>query len=161
MPLDIQNRRQKPRLQTQQIEDIVKTICLAIAPRIQRRWPDISIVLTGDDTIHELNRDWRGKDKPTDVLSFSQLEGLPGVQLPVADPAPYQAWGDVVISYDTAMRQATQRGHDLETEIKILLVHGILHLLGHDHVHGGWQARRMRQEEERLLTQLRKSKRTS
>lgn len=154
MPLDIQNRRQKPRLRTQQIQHIVKTICLNIAPQIQRRWPDISIVLTGDANIHALNRTWRQKDKPTDVLSFSQLEGLAGVALPVANPAAYPAWGDVVISYDTAMRQAVERGHDLKTEIEILLVHGILHLLGHDHVHGGWQARRMRTEEARLLRKL-------
>ncbi len=78
-----------------------------------------------DDTaIRVLNREWRGMDKPTDVLSW-----------PLEDDAPAgteDALGDVVISLDTAQRQAQARGWTLEEETALLLVHGILHLLGHE-----------------------------
>lgn len=87
---------------------------------------ELSVLLTDDATIHPLNRDWRGKDRPTDVLSFSQLEGDPVPGLPLV-------LGDVVISLETAQRQADERGHSLENEVQVLLVHGIVHLLGHDH----------------------------
>jgi probable rRNA maturation factor len=92
-----------------------------------------------------LNNSWRGKDKSTDVLSFSQVEGM------AVPPGGPHLLGDVVISMPTAARQAVARGHTLEEEMARLLVHGILHLLGHDHVHGGWQAKKMRAEERRLL----------
>jgi len=95
-----------------------------------------------------LNNSWRGKDKTTDVLSFSQMEGV----RPQGDGP--DLLGDVVISMPTALRQAVARGHTLEEEMARLLVHGILHLLGHDHVHGGWQAKKMRAEERRLLMAL-------
>ncbi len=77
-----------------------------------------------DPAIHALNRDWRGLDKPTDVLSW-----------PLEDDAPAgteDALGDVVISLDTARRQAAARGWTLAEETALLLVHGILHLLGHE-----------------------------
>ena len=101
-------------------------------------------MVTNDEEIHQLNRTWRGKDKPTDVLSFSQIEGV---------PAPHSSpiLGDVVISAETAKRQAETAGCSLEEEITRLLVHGILHLLGHDHVHGGRQAAKMKREEKRLM----------
>lgn len=87
---------------------------------------ELSVLLTDDATVHPLNRDWRGKDRPTDVLSFSQVEGepIPGAPLML---------GDVIISVETASRQADERGHSLARELQILLVHGIVHLLGYDH----------------------------
>jgi len=103
----------------------------------------LSILLTTDADIHELNRAFRGKDRPTDVLSFSQWEGEP----PQADQA---LLGDIAISLETASRQARTRGHSLEHELQHLLVHGVLHLLGHDHVKAPKAARRMRKEERRL-----------
>lgn len=113
---------------------------------------DLSVVLADDATIHTLNLKWRGKDKETDVLSFSQREGD-------AFPAPSQApmLGDVVISMDTAQRQAQKIGHSLEDEVARLLVHGVLHLLGHDHVQGGAQSRKMKAEEARILEILKRS----
>lgn len=101
---------------------------------------ELSIVLTDDPTIHALNKEWRHKDKPTDVLSFPQ-----------ADFERTRVLGDVIISVETAARQAPRFGNDLPAELDRLLVHGILHLIGHDHVHGGPQARKMKREEERLL----------
>ena len=98
-----------------------------------------------DAGIQELNNTWRAKDKPTDVLSFPQADG----KVTAGDFVP--CLGDVVISADTAANQAIRIGHSLEDEYRRLLVHGVLHLLGHDHVHGGHQARNMKQEENRLL----------
>jgi probable rRNA maturation factor len=82
-------------------------------------------LLTDDSEIQALNRQWRGKDKPTDVLSW------PGFSAP-QPPVMGESLGDVAISLDTAARQATARGWDLEDEVALLLVHGILHLLGHE-----------------------------
>ncbi|MCX6367079.1 MAG: rRNA maturation RNase YbeY [Armatimonadetes bacterium] len=84
---------------------------------------EVSVLIVTDDAIQQLNRDWREKDKPTDVLSWPQSE--PG------EPLTEQL-GDVVISRDTAERQALARGWELEDELALLLVHGILHLLGHE-----------------------------
>lgn len=87
---------------------------------------ELSVVLCTDAFIQPLNREYRGFDKPTDVLSFSQREGEE------ADPDDPML-GDVIISLDTAVRQAAERGHSLAVEVRVLLLHGILHLLGYDH----------------------------
>ena len=91
----------------------------------------VSILLCADRRIHTLNREWRGQDKPTDVLSFSQLEEHRGKKAkpPVQPGVPYLL-GDVVISVQTAAKQAQKRGATLDEELRFLLVHGILHLLG-------------------------------
>ena len=86
-----------------------------------RRDLDVALRLTDDPTIHTLNRDWRGKDKPTDVLAFAQRE---------AAAADAQLLGDIVISVETARRQA-RRG--LYAELVHLASHGLCHLLGYDH----------------------------
>jgi probable rRNA maturation factor len=86
-----------------------------------RRDLDVALRLTDDPTIHALNRDWRGKNKPTDVLAFAQRE---------AAAADSQLLGDIVISVDTARRQA-RRG--LYAELVHLASHGLCHLLGYDH----------------------------
>ena len=88
---------------------------------------ELSLVLCVDAFIHPLNRDYRGRDAATDVLAFAQREGEAGDK---EDPI----LGDVVVSVETAERQARERGHTLERELEILMVHGILHLLGYDHM---------------------------
>ena len=90
---------------------------------------ELSIVLTDDATIHELNRTYRHTDAPTDVLSFAQGEGDAFVAPDEAAPH----LGDVVISLETARRQADDYALALQDEVSHLLVHGILHLLGYDH----------------------------
>ena len=92
---------------------------------------ELSIVLCDDDFIHKLNREHRAKDKPTDVLSFPQAE----FTAPEC-PAPghfLHLLGDVVISLDTAERQAQSRKRSLLEEVRFLLGHGVLHLVGYDH----------------------------
>jgi len=102
---------------------------------------ELSLSLVGDARIQRLNREWRGKDKPTDVLSF------PAGDMPAVGLRPL---GDVIISLDTAKRAARAFGTTLEQELALYLAHGLLHLLGHDH-HAKADARRMAREERRLL----------
>ncbi len=86
---------------------------------------DLTVVLGGDDRIQSLNRDFLKHDSPTDVLSFPANE---------ADPESGRLYlGDVVISLPQATKQAAERGHPLEAEVQLLVAHGTLHLLGHDH----------------------------
>lgn len=85
---------------------------------------EVSVLLTTDARMRELNRSFRGKNKPTDVLSFPAF-ALQG-------SAPRLA-GDVAVSLETAQRQADEHGHSLAEEVRILLLHGLLHLAGFDH----------------------------
>ena len=87
---------------------------------------ELSVLLTDDKKIRELNKEYRGQDRATDVLSFPQNEGE-------ENEPDYHLMGDVVISTVTAKRQASQHGLSLEEEIVLLLIHGILHLLGFNH----------------------------
>lgn len=89
---------------------------------------ELSVALVDDGAIRELNRDYRHKDKPTDVLAFAMEEGAPS-------PAPQGArmLGDVIVSIETAARQARKRRRPLLDELTMLLAHGLLHLLGYDH----------------------------
>jgi probable rRNA maturation factor len=111
---------------------------------------EISVVLTDDAVIHEMNRDYRGYDKATDVLSFAQNDTLPAAPaLPSSTDAP-QLLGDIVISVDTAVRQAAQHGVTLDRELALLAVHGLLHLLGYeDETEAG--AALMREREREIL----------
>lgn len=90
---------------------------------------ELSVALVDDATIHDLNRHYRRRNRPTDVLSFSMTEGEPP---PVVAGVP-ELLGDVVISVPTARRQARKRRRPLLEELTTLLAHGLLHLLGHDH----------------------------
>ncbi len=116
------------------------------------------MVVTDDAAIHELNNQWRAKDTPTDVLSFPQFEfdELPAL-MDGTVAGRGLLLGDIVISADTAARQAHDADVPFPEEMMRLLVHGILHLLGHDHVHGGEQERRMKAEEKRLCAQVMQS----
>jgi probable rRNA maturation factor len=95
------------------------------AQRLPRSVYQVSLFLIGDRAMRRLNRLYRGKDRPTDVLSFSQIEG----DLLLAP----EILGDIVISLDTAQRQARRYGVTLKRETLRLLVHGLLHLCGYDH----------------------------
>jgi probable rRNA maturation factor len=98
-------------------------------------------LITGDSELQRLNREYRGKDYPTDVLSFPSLPSSFPVRVPVgqssglsrqAGGSPYGG-GEIAISYAAAQRQSLEFGHDVEQEIEILMLHGLLHLLGLDH----------------------------
>ena len=91
---------------------------------------EMSLRLTDDAEVQSLNREYRHKDQPTDVLSFAALEVDCQYDLPVEEPLYL---GDIVISVETAVRQADNQGHSIETELTWLASHGLLHLLGWDH----------------------------
>lgn len=105
----------------------------------------VSLTLVRDPAMRELNREHRGKDAPTDVLSFP------------LDPEPHagaeRMLGDIVVSVDTALRQAADYDAPLEREVERLLIHGVLHLLGHDHLQPDERAR-MEAEERRLAAAI-------
>lgn len=90
------------------------------------------MLLTDDATLHALNRDYRDQDKPTDVLSFAQRDEHPDTPHATPSSLKTELLGDVVISVETAVRQAEQHGVTLNEELALLTVHGILHLLGYD-----------------------------
>lgn len=91
---------------------------------------EVSITFVDDEAITDLNRDHRGLAKPTDVLSFSQLEGEDMPAMPEGEPLPI---GDIVISLERCLEQAADYGHSFERELGFLTAHGMLHLMGWDH----------------------------
>ncbi len=112
---------------------------------------ELSIALVDDVEMAQLNGEWRGRSKSTDVLSFSLIEG---------EQSRYRGemLGDVVIGIETAARQARQRHRALDEEMSRLLIHGVLHLLGHDHEQVE-QGRVMRAHERRLWSTIRAAER--
>lgn len=100
------------------------------ALRHQARPGELTLVVTDDEGIRALNRDFLGIDAPTDVLSFSAQEDSGPF---VAAPEAGGYLGDVILSYPRAIEQAREQGHSTEQELNLLVVHGVLHLLGYDH----------------------------
>lgn len=111
---------------------------------------EVSLVFCDDAYIRNLNRDYRGKDQPTDVLSFALNEGE---EPEIVDGPAQVLLGDIIISLETAARQAEEYNHSLEREVAYLTVHGMLHLLGYDHMTEEDKAE-MRMEEEHVLSLL-------
>ena len=128
----------------------VEELCRRALVALKKGGVELSVLLCDDAVIAPMNQDWRGKEGPTDVLSFAMDEGEAMV-LPRGMPRPL---GDLVISVETAARQARELGHGLEEELKVLVVHGLLHLLGWDHETGEADAAAMRAEEARVLALL-------
>ena len=96
---------------------------------------EVSITLTDDKTIHKLNKSYRGIDRPTDVLSFAFRESEePEILYNTEDDKVIDTLGDIIISIERAKFQAEEYGHSLRREIIFLIVHGMLHLLGYDHM---------------------------
>ena len=126
--------------------DRVLRFSRALLAAVGEERAELSIALLDDADVAVLNERWRGRPGPTDVLAFSLREGRHarhrGALL-----------GDVVIALGVAARQAAERGHDLETECRRLLIHGVLHLLGYDHERTN-EARRMRARERALWGRL-------
>lgn len=112
----------------------------------------VSLLFTSDAEVHTLNREWRGRDKPTNVLSFpmlerAELEGL-------APEGPPVMLGDIALAAETCAREAADKGVTLEAHAAHLIVHGLLHLAGHDHVDSDTQAEQMEALETAILAKL-------
>ena len=142
MTVRLHGRRGLPRVDRRRLR--------ALARRLLREVgfgrAELSVVLVDDAEIAALNARYRGEDRPTDVLSFSLLEG------PHAERRG-ALLGDVVVSLETAATQARRRRRCLDDEVLRLLIHGTLHLVGHDHERDD-EARRMRAEERRVWRAL-------
>lgn len=107
---------------------------------------ELSLVFTGDEAIREINAEWRGKDKPTNVLSFPAFPVQPG-------KTPGPMLGDIVVASQTVEREALELDKDVESHLTHLLVHGFLHLFGYDHEDAD-EAERMETLETRILATL-------
>jgi len=111
---------------------------------------ELSVVLADDRAVRRLNRAWRGQDKPTNVLSFPSQNGRPALRLPPGVPAPL---GDVVVACGVAAAEAAAQGKTLRAHLAHLVVHGVLHLLGHDH-EADAEAERMEALEAKILRRM-------
>jgi probable rRNA maturation factor len=114
---------------------------------------ELSLVMVGDRAIRRLNRDFRAKDQATDVLSFPQFEGkaeLKALARGGAKNAPPIPIGDIVISIETASRQARELEQSAAARLRTLLIHGLLHLTGYDHERSAAETRRMFKREHEL-----------
>ncbi len=115
---------------------------------------EMSIVFTDSETIHRLNRDYRGIDSPTDVLSFCMASGEGKEAIPfILPPDDIAHLGEVIISYPQAAVQAAAQRHPIDMELTLLLIHGILHLLGYDHEETTDEAK-MQAKEKQLLNDI-------
>ncbi|HTV73693.1 MAG TPA: rRNA maturation RNase YbeY [Candidatus Acidoferrales bacterium] len=143
MPIYLRRTTRKWHLSQAKIEKTVRALLAAV----DEPTSSLSISLVGDRAIRTLNRAHRGKDRPTDVLSFPLFE--PQAFKRKNRTQSERLLGDIVISLDTAARQAKAYDASLQAEVERLLIHGVLHLLGHDHEKPG-ERRRMEAEERRL-----------
>ena len=135
------NATRKHRIAERRIERATNALLAAIG----RPSATISLSFVGDAAMRQINRDHRGKDRTTDVLSFPMYEPFAVPRHPSAAD-PELMLGDIVISVDVARRQADAYGAKLEDEIERLIVHGIAHLLGHDHEIPAERSRMLREE---------------
>ena len=136
---------------------IRRTIRTALAGEGLTAPCEVDVLLTDDDGIHEINREMRQVDRPTDVLSFPEFELTPG-QLPGpedADPGTgLIPLGDMVLSMERVSAQAKEYGHSKRRELSYLVTHSVLHLLGYDHLDEGPMKAQMRAREEAIMALL-------
>ncbi|MEW6661584.1 MAG: rRNA maturation RNase YbeY [Bacillota bacterium] len=152
MSLFVQNLQDKVAFSPQMEELLERVANLVLRLARVSLEAEVSLVLVDDQEIQRLNLEYRGVDAPTDVLSFAMQET--GEEEPeILGVEPGLLLGDVIISLETAARQAEEYGHSLEREIGFLAVHGILHLLGYDH-QDPEETKVMRQAEETVLADL-------
>lgn len=111
---------------------------------------EVSVVLADNDTVQALNRDWRGKDKPTNVLSFATLDDE---DAPQVAGAPLLL-GDIILAFETCRDEAVQMGKPLAEHLSHLVVHGVLHLLGYDHEDDEAEAEEMEALETAILARF-------
>ena len=151
MNTEVTNRQRKYKVDRKSIKSNADNILLLCGSGNT----ELSILIVNNRVMRTLNRQYRGIDKPTDVLSF-----LPS---PAAftyrgggagEGKPERFLGDIVISMEKTYAQAAERGHSPDKEFKILLIHGILHLLGYDHEVSRAEAQRMRRKEKLILSRL-------
>lgn len=124
----------------------------AVEPALANGRLEASVLFTSDAEVHALNREWRGRDKPTNVLSFPMLDR--DDLLAFAADGPPELLGDIALAHGTCAREAAEKGVPLADHAAHLVVHGLLHLAGHDHVDSEAQAEAMEALEVKALAIL-------
>lgn len=104
---------------------------VSIVPELTNQRLNASLLFTSDEEVHVLNREWRGKDKPTNVLSFPMLEREDLLDLSAEGPP--EMLGDIALAYETCAREAAEKAISTRHHASHLIIHGLLHLAGHDH----------------------------
>lgn len=156
MEIIIKNSQRLIRINRQRIESILKKALKHLAHSHPRKCygflesAEVSVLFVNDTKMRELNRQYRGKDKTTDVLSFPQIEQFKRFKQ-FKQFERLTSLGDIVINLHQAKRQAKEHGLSFYDELSWLLIHGLLHLLGYDHEKSKYQARKMREMERELL----------
>jgi probable rRNA maturation factor len=115
---------------------------------------EVSVLVTDDAQLHELNRDYRGVDATTDVLSFGAEDEEGDGPAFVRPPDAPRYLGDIALSYERVVAQAAEYGHSRERELAFLVVHGMLHLLGYDHERGAEDEAAMRARQDVVMERL-------
>ena len=151
MIVTLENNQEKVSIPEALEADLTKAMNVVAELEALSPQTEVDITLVDDAAIHELNLTYRGIDRPTDVLSFALDEGEEEPE--VDDDEIEHLLGDVIISAPTAVRQGEEYGHGLEREMTYLAVHGMLHLLGYDHMEEKDKLI-MRKREEEVLRRL-------
>jgi len=139
----IRNLQKRIRISQKRIREVVREILRDLG---YQKW-ETSILLVDDQQIREINKKYLNRNRPTDVISFSQVEGE-------GTPENTHLLGDVVVSLETAKRQAKESHTSLQDEVTFLLIHGILHLLGYDHEGSVNKTREMDEKQKDLLASI-------
>ncbi|MCC7203345.1 MAG: rRNA maturation RNase YbeY [Nitrospirae bacterium] len=150
MIIEVKNSQRKFRVNLKKIKaDAYKILSLCRTGETE-----LSILIVNNGFMRILNRQYRGIDKPTDVLSFIPSTPTHMVKTVPEDGKSGRFLGDIVLSMEKIHSQAAERGHSTDKEFRILLIHGILHLLGYDHEISQKEARRMKRKEKIILSGL-------
>jgi probable rRNA maturation factor len=131
MELDIDIEGRWPAGQWEDLASQAASAAQTVAAELANPRLTASLLFTSDEEIHALNREWRQRDKPTNVLSFPMLEREDLLELGAEGPP--ELLGDIALAYETCAREAEEKGVPLEHHATHLIVHGLLHLAGHDH----------------------------
>jgi probable rRNA maturation factor len=145
MTVSLYNRQKKERIDTGRLRRSLKRLLR----KLERPDAEVSVLVVDDERIQQINRDYLDRDRPTNVISFSMNEGEGGEINP-------ELLGDIIISAETAARDAAIGGLDLMEEMEFLLIHGLLHLLGYNHENTTQEETdRMKRREQELFYLLR------
>jgi probable rRNA maturation factor len=131
MELEVDIEEPWPAAEWESLAERAAAATAEVAPELAKPRLSASLLLTSDAEIHALNRKWRSRDKATNVLSFPMLEREELLALP--EQGPPELLGDVALAYETCAREAAEKGIPLADHAAHLVVHGLLHLAGHDH----------------------------
>jgi probable rRNA maturation factor len=145
MAILIKNQQKKEKVNLPRVRKTLRKILESLG--IEDK--EISVLLVDDDGIREINREYLNRDHPTNVISFSMMEGEFGELNP-------SILGDIIISVETARRDALKEDIPFDDEIDYLLIHGLLHLLGYDHEGSQSEAEKMKEKEREIFFDLKK-----